>query len=148
MESNTDSTPVQTAESIVAPGDIQAAVAQLEAATALDADALDTETLADYAAACKALEDAAAAARKEVFEKALDPRTEVGDTVGDLTKVQGSRRYVHDDDATISAIEAAGGDPAPALSLNAKKAADLLADLGLDDADHIGTTDYTYFRRV
>lgn len=129
------------------PARIRAVVAELEQAEVLDADDTSDEVLAEYAAAMKALEDAAETARKEVFEAALDGRTEVDDEVGPLVKRQGSRRYVADEPGAIDAIEGAGGDPTEAMSLKATDAADLLEALGIDTADYIGVNEYTYFRR-
>lgn len=131
----------------IAPEDIQEFAGALEQAEAFDTEDADTSRLAEYIAALKELSDAVEDARKDVFEDELDTRVGVDDSVGPLVKRQGSRRYVTDDDATIRAIEDAGGNPREAMTVKASDAADVLDDLGLDTEEFIGVNEYEYFRR-
>lgn len=128
----------------VMPGGLYSTAAGLEQAEAFDTADASTETLAEYVAALKALEDAAEEARKEVFEDALSGRVDEGETVGSLQKCHGSRRYVTDDAAAFQAVDDAGGDPTEVASVKASKLPDVL---GEDADEFLGETTYSYFRR-
>lgn len=129
------------------PGDIHGLAATLEEAEDFDAENADDETLAEYSAALKRLENAAEDARKEVFEDELNARTEVNQEVGPVVKRQGSRSFVVDEAGAVEAIQDAGGNPLEAMTMKAAAAEEVLDALGLDPEDYLGVNEYEYFRR-
>lgn len=126
---------------------IQALTHELEQAEVFDAESAASETLAEYAAALKALKDAAEEARKDVFEAELDERTDINDEIGPLTKRRGSNKSISDEQAAIDALEAAGADPTQAMALKRTKFEDLAEAVGVDPDEYVDTYEYSYFRR-
>lgn len=131
----------------MSPEDIREVARTLEQAEAHPVEEESDERLAEYVAALKELSDATEDARKDVFGDELGTRADVGDEIGPVAKRQGSRRFVHDEDEAIQAIEDAGGDPREAMTLKASDAESQLKELGLEPEEHIGRNEYEYFRR-
>lgn len=115
-----------------------------------DLEAAGTDELVHLFAALKDMEDNAEDFRKGDVSDALETRIEIGDKhdtgVISLSRIQSHRKFVFDDGKTLKTLTAAGIDPSPAVSLNASKTSDLLEDAGIDDSDHVGESEYEYFR--
>jgi len=129
----------------IEPEEIDDLATGLAEAEAFDADSATDEHLAEYAAALKRLGDAAEDARKEVFEAALSERVDDGEQVGDLRKQSGRNTWVEDTEGAFAAVSERGKDPMDVATVSISALRDALGD----DADaFIGSSDYTYFRRV
>lgn len=126
--------------------DLNTTARTLERVVESDADVSDAddEPLADLAAACKRLENAAEDARKEVYEDELDDRVAEGETVGNLNKRLGSSSYVTDAEGAFAAVADAGEDP---LAVANVSIGDLRDVLGAEADEYIGSSEYSYFRR-
>lgn len=126
------------------PEDVEDLAAELEAAEAANTGEASEETLAEWVAALKRLEDAVEDARKNVFEQALDDHVEEGETVGALRKQSGTSRFVTDDAGAFEAVREAGHDPSQVAEVKASVLADVLGD---DADEYVGESTYTYYRR-
>lgn len=126
------------------PDDIHGLAADLEEAEDFDADEADDETLAEFSAALKRLENAAEDARKETFEGELSGRVEDGETVGPLRKQTGRNTWVADTEGAFAAVSEAGEDPLDVAKVSISSLRDVL---GSDADEYIGSSEYEYFRR-
>ena len=127
--------------------ELEAHAADLEQAEGVDADAIPADRLAEIVGVLKRLESAAEDARKEVFEPVLKSHVDVDEEIGDLVRRRGTRTWIADDAAAFEAIEDAGGDPMAVASVDRSAFEDAADALGVDVAEHLGNTEYTYFRR-
>jgi hypothetical protein len=118
--------------------------ANLEEIPDIDLSSHDSEYLADLAAACKRLENAAEDARKDGYEDELDPRVDEGESIGPLTKQQGASTWVEDTEGAFAAVAETGEDPLRVASVNVT---DLREVLGEHADEYLGQSNYTYFRR-
>lgn len=126
------------------PSKIQALANKLNQAEGYDTDTASPETLADYVDALKELESVAEQARKDVFEPALDDHIKVGESVGNLTRHTGTRRYVTDNAKAFDEILEAGLDPREYAKVNV---GDLEDALGGRARELLGEQEYSYYRR-
>lgn len=117
-----------------------------ERVTPGDAKEGDTETLGEAVAALKEAGNAVEDARKDVAEEELDDRVDVGGSVAGMTRVEGSRRYVKDEQVALLTLREAGGNPEDVFDVKAKDLVDALDTLGANPDPHIGTYSYTYYR--
>lgn len=128
----------------ITPDEINELAHGLEQADVFDAEDADSETLAEFGAALKRLEDAAEDARKETFEDELADRVDDGESVGPLTKQSGRNTWVADTEAAFAAVADAGEDPMDVASVSISGLRDVL---GGQADEYIGESSYSYFRR-
>lgn len=125
-------------------GDIAGPADDLERVPdAADPDDYSDEGLAELIAALKRLENAAEDARDHL-EDALDDRTEPGDRVGDIQRIEGKNSYVTDAEGAFAAVADAGEDP---LDVASVKIGDLRDVLGRRADEYLGSSSYSYWRR-
>lgn len=128
----------------VTAADAHSLASDLEDAEAAPTDDTSTQALAEWVDSLKRLEDAAEAARKEVFETALDERVDTGESVGPLQRVEGANSYVTDAEGAFAAVADAGEDP---LSVASVKVGALRDAIGARADDYVGQSKYTFYRR-
>ena len=111
-----------------------------------DVHGASEETLARLLGALKKAESEAEDARKDVVEPEADRRTDVGDSLGPFSRIEGSRNYVADGDGALKVIEAHGEDPLDVCKPKMSAVRDMLNELGIDPDAYLGETKYTYYR--
>lgn len=126
-------------------GEVRSMANRLQHAEVFDGEDLDTDEIAKLVSALKELENAAEDARKEYIEPVLSERVAVGETAWDLKRMEGSRRYVTDNEGAFDAVLDAGHDPRTVAKVNV---GDLVDTLGQEAAsEFLGESTYDYFRR-
>lgn len=127
--------------------DIYEITRELEMVEAVEFEQQADEELAEFAFALKGLEDAVKTARKDHFEKALDDRTEPGDRIGRLKKVESGRTYIDNEDAAIRALEHNDINPIDAMELNVKQFETLASQHGINPDAFTYRKTWSYFQR-
>ena len=150
-QTQTDDAPTTNDDAAQAAERLEAVADDLEALAGDDVADADTESLARLRQAVKAVEDSAEDARKDTVESELETRVDVGDSVdvGDgstLSRVEGHRKYVPNEDGALLALEAAGVDARDVMKVKANKVAKAAEEAGLDVSVLVGESPYTYFR--
>ena len=134
----------ETNGELLDPDKLHAIASELEKVPDTDLSCHANEFLAELAAACKHIENAAEDARKDGYEGELHGRVDDGEQVGPLVKQSGRNTWVTDGEAAFAAVADAGADPMDVASVSI---GDLRDVLGNDADEFIGESSYSYFRR-
>ncbi len=135
---------METNDDLLDPEKLQEIAAELEKVPDTDLSCHASEFLAELAAACKRIENAAEDARKDGYEGELDDRVSEGQQVGPLVKQSGKSTWVTDTESAFAAVSEAGEDPMDVATVSISGLRDVL---GPDADEFIGESNYTYFRR-
>jgi len=136
--------PIKSMDFDVDAREIRLLANDLNDAEAVEADDLETEELAELVAAIKELENAAEDARKEHLEPILADRVPVGSRVRGLKRMEGSNRYVKDNEGAFDAVLEAGEDPREVAKVKVSALEDVL---GQQASEFFGESTYDFFRR-